>query len=159
MDTFDEIVQALDYTMCIVTVANRTERSGCLVGFHMQCSMHPRRWLACLSKPNHTARTASSAEALAVHLVHPDQLALATVFGAHTDDLTDKFALVPWRSGPYGLPILDGCDWIGGPIVERYDFGDHIGHTIDVVEAHRGHAPAPQLGFQAVRHLTPGHPA
>src|SRR3954451_16023833 len=43
------LVSELDDPMFIVTVAGPMERAGCLVGFATQCSIHPPRFLLCLS--------------------------------------------------------------------------------------------------------------
>src|SRR5581483_8280772 len=58
----------LDSPMVIVTAAAPDgRRSGCLVGFFTQCSIHPPRLLPCISKANHTFEVARAAPVLAVH--------------------------------------------------------------------------------------------
>jgi flavin reductase (DIM6/NTAB) family NADH-FMN oxidoreductase RutF len=157
-DDFLRIVSSLDPPMQIVTASDGTERSGCLVGFATQCSIDPRRWFVCISKTNHTFRVARAARTLIVHHLRADQLDLARLFGSETDDTVDKFAHCAWHEGPDGTPILEGCDWIAGRIVLRVDVGDHFGHLLEVTGAGHEHPDAPQLGFQAVRDLRPGHP-
>jgi flavin reductase (DIM6/NTAB) family NADH-FMN oxidoreductase RutF len=152
------LLERLDYPMTILTTAHGTERSGCLAGFGTQCSIHPARWLACVSKTNHTHGIAAEAESLVIHFLHDDQYDLAVLFGHETEDTTDKFARCKWRPGPYGIPVLDGCDWLAGRVVERIDFGDHTGHLIDITDAGNEHSDGPALGFQAVRNIRPGHP-
>lgn len=158
-DTFAAVVGSLDAPMVIVTVSDGRDRSGCLVGFSTQCSIDPCRWLVCLSSVNHTARVARGARTLAVHFLRADQLELAQLFGAATEDAIDKFTRCGWREGPGGAPIIAGCDWIAGEIRERVAFGDHDGYVLDVSDAGHEHAAAPQLGYQAVRGISPGHPA
>lgn len=153
----ERTLAALDYPMTIVTAANGVERSGCLVGFGTQCSIHPLRWLTCLSKRNHTYTIASAARTLVVHLLHDDQHALAELFGAETGDAIDKFARCSWRSGPDGVPVIEGCDWIAGSVLERFDLGDHVGHLLELFESGHEHPDGPQLGFQRVRDIRPGH--
>ena len=53
---FHRLVGRLDYPMFVVTTvaADDGERSGCLVGFATQCSIHPPRWVVWLSLANHT---------------------------------------------------------------------------------------------------------
>src|SRR5205814_612337 len=58
--------------MLIVTAAAGDERDACLVGFSTQTSIHPSRFLACLSRKNRTYRIACAAEHLAVHVVPAD---------------------------------------------------------------------------------------
>ena len=158
-DVYREIVDTLDAPMVVVTACDGNERSGCLVGFATECSIAPPRWLVCISKVNHTLRVARAADTLIVHLLRTDQGDLARLFGSLTDDTVDKFAHCTCRDGPGGAPIIAGCDWIAGRVRERIDLGDHEGQLLDVFDAGHEHAEAPQLGFQAVRGLRPGHPA
>ena len=158
-DAFAAVTGLLDGPMVIVTASDGTERSGCLVGFHTQCSIDPCRWLVCISKENHTLRVAAGASTLAIHPLRADQLELARLFGATTDDAIDKFGQCGWREGAGGAPILTGCDWMVGRVLERFELGDHVGYLVAVTEVGHDHPDAPQLGFQAVRGLPPGHPA
>jgi flavin reductase (DIM6/NTAB) family NADH-FMN oxidoreductase RutF len=161
-DPFARQCLSLDFPMTIVTAFDGRERSGCLLGFHTQCSMKPRRWLVCVSKKNHTFGVASRAEWLIVHLLRDDQHALAQLFGGETEDAIaphEKFEQCAWRPGPGGTPILEGCDWLAGRVLERHDCGDHVAHVLDIVEVGEEHADAPQLGSRSVRDIAPGHPA
>ena len=93
-DDFDGLVASLDAPMAIVTVAVGDELSGCLVGFHSQCSIGPRRYAVWLSKANHTYGLALHADHFAVHLLADDDRDLAVLFGTTTGDDVDKFARV-----------------------------------------------------------------
>ena len=78
---FNELMSDLDHPMFVVTVAAGGERDGCLVGFATQCSIHPPRFLACLSVKNRTYRLARGASVLAVHVVGPEEKDLAWTLG------------------------------------------------------------------------------
>jgi flavin reductase (DIM6/NTAB) family NADH-FMN oxidoreductase RutF len=153
MDDFVRLVADLDYPMVIVTAG----RSGCLVGFSTQVSIDPPRYLACISKTNHTHREAARTDLLAVHVLDDDDRHLAEVFGELTGDAVDKLSLVEWHEGPGGIPILAGtAGWFACRVVTRVDLGDHTGHVLEVVAAeHR--RPVHQLGYQAVKGMRPGH--
>ena len=71
---FDELVGSLGPAMVVVTTAAGGLRAGCLVGFHSQCSIEPRRYAVWLSKLNETYRVAQRAEMFAVHVPRADQL-------------------------------------------------------------------------------------
>lgn len=144
--------------MYVVTAADGDERSGCLAGFVTQCSIVPARLVVCISKLNRTFGLAARAEVLALHLLGEDQLDLAAVFGELTGDATDKLSRVAWHPGAHGAPVLDECAaWVEGPVLQRTDFGDHVGHLLEPRSGGGGGRPG-QLRFSAARHLHPGHP-
>jgi flavin reductase (DIM6/NTAB) family NADH-FMN oxidoreductase RutF len=159
-EAFEKLVTLVDYPMFVVTTRAGDERAGCLVGFASQVSIDPPRFLAGLSKRNHTYRIAEAAGHLAVHLLERRHCELARLFGGQTGDRVDKFARCSWHSGPHGLPILDdAAGWFAGVARGRYDLGDHVGFLLDPVA---GSAPD-QFGqlvtFSDVRDLEPGHEA
>jgi flavin reductase (DIM6/NTAB) family NADH-FMN oxidoreductase RutF len=159
--SFAKLVAELDYPMYVVTTAAGGERSGCLVGFGTQTSIHPPRFLACISKKNHTYGVALRADVLAVHFLSdtPEERELAELFGSETGDVTDKFTQVRWHAGPEGVPLIDGIpNHIAGRIVERFDLGDHDGFLLEPVEVEKGEQ-LHELGFQEARDIPPGHEA
>ena len=156
----DTLTGELDYPMVIVTTVAEGERSGCLVGFHTQCSIDPPRWAVWISRENHTYGVAIRATTLAVHFPSIDDRDLAELFGEETGDEVDKFARCAWTDGPDGVPLLDRIpNRIVGRVVDRY--GDDCDHQLFVLEfGEVDHArPVRQLGFQAVRGFDAGHPA
>ena len=154
-----KLAAGTDTPMVIVTAAAPDgRRSGCLVGFSTQCSIHPPRVLACISQTNHTLGVATAAPALAVHWLTDDDRDLAELFGGETGDEVDKFERCRWRPGPGGLPIVEGVrGWVAGPVIGRYDVGDHVAFVIDVELGAVEEPSANELGFQAVKDLEPGH--
>lgn len=154
---FEGLMAQLDYSLFIVTAAAGEERSGCLVGFASQVSIHPPRFLVCLSVKNHTFRVADRAQVLVVHFVPEQAKELAVLFGGETGDEIDKFSRCEWREGPDGAPVLSELeDWFAGRILERRDFGDHHGFLLEPIqgEAHRSGA---SLTFRRARWIEPGH--
>jgi flavin reductase (DIM6/NTAB) family NADH-FMN oxidoreductase RutF len=155
---FHELVGQLDYPMLIVTTSVAGERSGCLVGFHTQCSIDPPRFLVCISRSNHTFPMALASELLAVHVLDAADCRLAELFGEHTGDEVDKFAACAWRVR-HRLPVLsDVKAWFVGRVLDRVDCGDHIGHLLEPIRA-KFSGELRQLGFQQVKTLNPGHPS
>jgi flavin reductase (DIM6/NTAB) family NADH-FMN oxidoreductase RutF len=159
VEDFDALVGAIDYPLYIVTTVNRGgERAGCLIGFATQGSIEPPRFLAGLSKANHTFRVAQTATHLAVHVLARDDHDLAELFGGETGDETDKFARCEYHEGPYRLPILDGVDaWFVGEVIDRFDLGDHVGHLLAPVAVQVAR-PANLLSGDA-SDIEAGHPA
>ena len=162
MATFDDVAATLSYPMYIVTARAEGEQSGCLVGFASQSSIDPPRFTVWISDANHTAAIAARAEILAVHVLRHGEVELARHFGEVTGDEVDKFQSVAWRPGPGDVPILDGCDWFAGRVVERVRIvtgGDHQGYVLEPVAAELHHSTADVLRFDDVRSLDPGHDA
>jgi len=155
---FERLMAQLDYSLFVVTVAVGEERSGCLVGFASQVSIHPPRFLVGLSVKNRTYRVASQgAGVLCVHFVPEQAQELAELFGGETGDEVDKFSRCDWRPGPGGVPVIKELeDWFAGRVLERLPFGDHCGFLLEPIdgEAHRSGAP---LTFRRAKRIEPGH--
>ncbi|HTW98916.1 MAG TPA: flavin reductase family protein [Acidimicrobiales bacterium] len=132
---FGSLTGLIDPPLYVVTAAAGGERSGCLVGFATQCSIHPPRFLVCLSVLNHTYGVAGRAEVVGVHLLDADQRQLAAHFGELTGDEADKFAGIRWHLGEFGAPILDDVRAaFEGRVLERLRFGDHVGHLLEPLD-------------------------
>lgn len=159
---FQRVVADLDYPLLVVTVAADGERSGCLVGFTTQCSIHPPRYWVCISKANRTWGVAVRAQNMVVHVPSPEERALAELFGETTGDEVDKFARAEWVPGPDGItPVLSGsARWFAGRVVQQVDSGDHTSFLVEPFAASsaRERQERGQLGFQAAKDLDPGHP-
>jgi flavin reductase (DIM6/NTAB) family NADH-FMN oxidoreductase RutF len=156
---FVALAAALDYQMLVVTAAAGGERDGCLIGFATQSSIHPARFLVCLSRENRTHGIAARARILGVHFVPAAAGALAELFGGETGDEIDKLARCAWRPGPDGVPLLDDCPTrFAGEVVARLDAGDHEAFLLAPVEVWCG-SDDDWLTFRRAKGITPGHPA
>ena len=158
---FPALVADLDYPMAVVTCDDGSQRSGCLVGFLSQCSIHPPRVTVWISEANHTHPVALGSEHLAVHLLSSAEKAVAELFGSRTGDEVDKFSRCRWHPGAGGAPVLEDCTrWMVGRVLDHHADGDHTAFLLEPVELSSAERPWPgQLGYQAVRHLDPGHEA
>ncbi|HST38240.1 MAG TPA: flavin reductase family protein [Conexibacter sp.] len=155
--TFARLFADADTAMYIVTAEAGGERAGCLIGFATQASIAPPRFLACLSRKNHTYKVASQAETLIVHFVDEDSGDLAELFGGSTGDEVDKFAQVAWRRGPRGAPRLERLEtWFAGRVLERIALGDHVGFLLEPIDG-SVHLGAEPFRFHRARVIEPGH--
>lgn len=156
-DAFDEIVDHLEYPMFVVSAAADGDVDACLVGFTSQCSIDPPRFAVFLSKVNRTYELASRAQFVAAHRLRRDQHELARHFGGTSAyDRPDKLARCGWTPGPGGVPVIDGCDWFAGRILERVDTGDHVAF---VLEPFAGECTSTeQLGSQESFDIEAGRP-
>ncbi|MFL6205193.1 MAG: flavin reductase family protein [Acidimicrobiales bacterium] len=156
---FDELMGDLDQSMVIVTTVAGDERSGCLVGFHSQCSIDPVRYVVWLSQANHTHGVAVRASTFAVHLIPTGRHDLAELFGGRTGDEVDKLARCEWRDGPGGVPLIDGCpDRFVGERVGWLAGGDHDGVVLEPVDAERS-GDGPWLRLSDATDIDAGHAA
>jgi flavin reductase (DIM6/NTAB) family NADH-FMN oxidoreductase RutF len=157
---FQSMVADVEYPMFVVTTAEGDDPAGCLVGFTTQCSIEPLRFLVCLSKRNRTWEVAARASMLAVHLVRPDQAELAEHFGSRSskDDPT-KMSSWPLLEGPGGVPIVEGCDWFLGRVLQSVDLGDHTGFLLEPIDGRLARDGDGQLGFQEAADIDAGQPA
>jgi flavin reductase (DIM6/NTAB) family NADH-FMN oxidoreductase RutF len=157
---FDALIAGLDAPLVVVTTAAAGERAGCLVGFHSQSSIEPRRVAVWLSKANRTYRVALRASHVAVHALTTGDRAVAEWFGGETGDEVDKFASVPWTDGPGGVPLLDACPHrtVLARVALLDEGGDHVLLTGTPVAAATP-GPFTPLRQSDVAGLAPGHPA
>jgi flavin reductase (DIM6/NTAB) family NADH-FMN oxidoreductase RutF len=158
-DELDALVARADGAMVIVTAAAHEQRAGCLVGFHVQCSIEPFRYAVWLSKANHTLRVALFATHFAVHFLTDQHVDVARLFGTSSGDDVDKFSQCDWHAGPAGVPLLTG---IPAAVFERASFwndaSDHvclIGVPVAVQSASRFRP----LRLSEVHEFQPGHEA
>jgi flavin reductase (DIM6/NTAB) family NADH-FMN oxidoreductase RutF len=156
----DKVVATMDSAMVVVTVAVEDERDGCLVGFHSQVSIEPRRYAVWLSRANRTTALAQRADHLAVHVLGRHQHELAELFGGEQGDRVDKLVHTTWEGGPGGVPLLVACPvWFAGRITARQDIdGDHLGVVLDPLDAGWETSWTP-LRLGDAHDIEPGHPA
>lgn len=159
-DPFDEAMSLLDPPMVVVTATHGGERAGCLVGFHCQSSIEPRRYCVWISRVNHSAGVVPHAATVAVHFLGTEDHDLAVLFGSETGDEVDKFARCDVTDHRLGPPVLARCRLRA--IMGRVDVcerggGDHIGVLLDPIEVSGGPGLTP-LRLSDVRDVEPGHP-
>ncbi|MEU7011046.1 flavin reductase family protein [Streptomyces sp. NPDC046332] len=163
MTDLDNFTDLLDYPMYVVTAAAPDgERAGCLVGFASPCSIHPPRFMAWLSRENHTYRVACRSAYLAVHVLSHEHRETARLFGEETGDRVDKFTRASFSPSEYaGVPVLDDCvAWFVGRVEARLEGGDHVGFLLaPVSESPPGDPGAGVIRLSDVVDFSPGHPA
>ncbi len=156
----DAYTDRTEYALQVVTTTSPDgEPSGCIVGFSTQCSIVPPRYLVCISKVNHTYFASEHSDAIALHLIGRDQIALASLFAETTGDIVDKFAQCQWRTGESGAPILsESAAWLDALIIRRWSVGDHQALLVRPVDGGAG-SHREVLTAQNAPDFRPGHPA
>lgn len=157
-DAFDRIVSNLEYPMFVVGAAADGDADACLVGFTSQCSIDPPRFAVFLSKANHTYELARRSDVVVVHRLRADQHAIAEHFGGTSKhDDPHKLNGCEWTPGPGGVPVIHGCDWFAGRVLERIDVGDHAAFVLHPFGG--ACAETDQLGSQEAFDIEAGRPA
>jgi flavin reductase (DIM6/NTAB) family NADH-FMN oxidoreductase RutF len=158
--SFDAVLGELDPAMVVVTTAVDGERGGCLVGFHAQSSIEPRRYSLWISKANHTYGLVVRATHVGLHFLAAGDRQLAEVFGTLSGDDVDKFERCQFEDGPFDVPVLTTC--ANRVVAERVSLIDEGGDHICLVTAPlevTSDGPFEPLRLSAVDDLEPGHPA
>jgi flavin reductase (DIM6/NTAB) family NADH-FMN oxidoreductase RutF len=155
--SFDAFVARADHSVVVVTATADGRDDGCLVGFHSQVSIEPRRYLVALSHANATFETASRARQLAVHLLTAEAVSTASLFGEESAGAgVDKLAGCEWHRIDDGPPLLEGvAAWFVGDIVAVHPLGDHTGFVLEPTMAGLGRAEV-ALHYDQVQHLDAG---
>lgn len=155
---FGALMSALDPPLIVVTTAEAGEPAGCLVGFHAQSSIQPRRYCVWLSKANHTYRVALRSSYLAIHFLTAGDLDLAELFGTKSGDTVDKFAEVQAASGPDGVPLLVPCPnrLVTRRVTLLDEGGDHVSVITQPLDVHSAGWFSP-LRLSHTGHLVAGH--
>ncbi len=156
---FERLVGSIDPPVFVLTAHDGTERSGCLVGFATQVSIRPPRFLAMVSKLNHTYPIAMATPAVVVHVLREGDHEVAQHFGGLTGDEVDKFAGIDVVDGPARAPVIVGLDWFAGRVLRHVDLGDHVGLLLAPHDGSAARSDQPQLGMADVGDIYPGHPA
>ena len=151
----------LDGALVVVTAAAGGDADGCLVGFHTQCSIHPRRHALWISHANHTHALVLRAPVVAVHALAASQHELAATFGGETADDVDKMAEVAWTAGPDGVPLLDDVtNRFIGRVLDRLELagGDHTLLVVEPIDASAaGGEPSQPFRLHDAHDIDAGH--
>jgi len=156
-----EFTRRADGAMVVATADTGGDRSGCLVGFHTQCSIEPPRYAVFLSTANHTFEVAGGVDTLGVSILACDQERLARLFGGQTaDDGVDKFDHCDWWRHDSGAILVDGASaWLVGSIVDRVETGDHVAFVLHPVDQGAAADRADPLRLADIASINPGHEA
>ncbi len=159
-EAIGELVARANPPLYVVTTVADGTRAGCVVGFATQASIDPARFLVAISKVNRTWRVAKDASHVAVHLFGRERMDVVDLFGGETGDDIDKFEQCTWSEGEGGVPVLDAAEaWFVGRIIERFDFGDHVGHLLEPAGGGAATTSPAAVTLHDADDLEPGHPA
>ena len=157
----DNVLSSMNGALVIVTTTSNGQRAGCVVGFHVQCSIDPVRYAVWLSKANHTYRVSLFATHLAVHALTSEHRRLAELFGGTSGDTVDKFASCEWSVGPGDVPLLADCPTV--MVLERHtawdDGSDHVCFVGEPVAAGSGGRVDPLRVGDVAALIDAGHAA
>ena len=110
-------------TVAVITTAGDDRAVGFTATSFTSVSLHPPLVSFCIYRGSSSWPAVEAAEYVAVHLLGTDQAEVAQIFAAGG---IDRFAQTAWRSGPYGMPLLDSAlAWMVCRVTERIAAGNH----------------------------------
>ena len=133
-------------TVTVVT-APGTPPAGFTATSFTSVSLVPPLVSFCLDRASSSWPAVARAEHVAVHLLSNRQQDLARTFATSG---IDRFAApTAWRTGPYGVPVLDGTlAWLVCRVADRVVAGDHAVVLAEPLLAQPGEGDAPLLYHQ-----------
>jgi flavin reductase (DIM6/NTAB) family NADH-FMN oxidoreductase RutF len=122
----DQLRQLLRHRAASVTVitAQGVDRpAGFTATTFTPVSLRPPLISFCVCRGSSSWPVVEAATYVAVHMLGVDQDGVARTFATRG---IDRFASTAWRSGPHGVPLLDGAvAWLVCRVTERIAAGDH----------------------------------
>jgi flavin reductase (DIM6/NTAB) family NADH-FMN oxidoreductase RutF len=133
-DAFRSLLRRQAAGVTVVTAAGAPPVGFTATSF-TSVSLHPPLVSFCLARTSSSWPTVACAEHVAVHLLGQGQRDVARTFATSG---IDRFAAYrQWRTGPYGVPLLDGpIAWLLCRVTQRVLAGDH---AIVLAEPFAGH--------------------
>lgn len=123
----DQILRTLTRELWIVTAAAEGRRGGLTATWVSATSIDPAQPLLLLGlAENHfTTELITASRQFAVHLLRPDQGAIAWDFARDSGRTRDKFEGHVCRMGSTGSPLLtDSLAWLEARVIADYSSGD-----------------------------------
>lgn len=138
-----------------VTVVTSVNESGDPVGFtansFTSVSLDPPLLLVCVAKTSRNCQTLTAAKGFAINILAEDQKDISNTFARPVED---RFAVVTWKMGPFGAPILDNvAAWFDCSLHQVTEAGDHV-ILIGRVEAFEN-SGRPGLGYARGGYFSP----
>ncbi len=137
LSAIDAAFRLLDREIWIVTAADGTRRGGLLATWVSPASLDVERpmLLAALGLNHFTTELILASNALAAHLLRPDQIDLSWNLAHGSGRQRDKLAGVNIEKRTTAAPVLTDClAWFDCRVGARYNAGDRIFFWADVVE-------------------------
>lgn len=132
-DAFHHAMGRFVTGVTVVTATSGGAPLGTTVAAVTGVSASPPTLLVCLARSSSTQAAITSSGHFAVNVLAADQADLANQFGRKG---ADKFAGVPHRTTPGGIPILEGAlAWLVCRLRSATEAGTHTIFLADVVEA------------------------
>ncbi len=129
----------LSYGLFVLTAADESKNSGCIINTALQVTQNPLRIAVCVNKTNYTHDLIAKSGVFSVSII--DQTAPFAVFerfGFCSGRDTDKFAGFEYYAlAENSLPYLTkyANAFISAKVIEKVDCGTHTMFIADVTEA------------------------
>lgn len=129
----------LSYGLFVLTAADESKNSGCIINTALQVTQNPLRIAICVNKTNHTHDLIAKSGLFTVSILDQTApFALFERFGFCSGRDTDKFAgFEDYALAENSLPYLTkyANAFISAKVIEQVDCGTHTMFIADVTEA------------------------
>jgi len=155
-DVFRSVLRHQATSVVVVTAAAYPPVGFTATSF-TSVSLQPPLVSFCVDLSSSSWPTVQRATYVGVHLLGEGQEELARRFATSG---VDRFAEpTVWRSGPYGVPLIDGAPaWMIGRVEDRMLAGDHAIVVVSPVFGDQDDGPRRPLVYHMGRYLTVPHP-
>ncbi len=132
---------------------------GTTVNSLTSVSLEPLLLLVCFDKSTNAHTEFETAPRFGVNILTEDQEGLAHIFAVSSKPERGRLQGVPYRLGPCGTPVLEGClAYLECEVADRYPGGDHTIFIGRVLGGETVREARPLLFFRGGYRQIDGHP-
>ena len=112
--------------IAVVTTAVDGKLHGVTVNSFGSVSLEPPLVLVCIDRTAHAHEQIGLAGRFGVSILGEAQESVSRIFAAKAEPEGGRLRGVPFRFGPFGTPVLEGClAWVECALSARFPGGDH----------------------------------
>ena len=148
-DAYRRIIGQFATGVTVVTTAHDGWLHGMTANALTSVSLDPLLLLVCVDKSAHAHEQLDKAGSFAVNILAAEQEEVSKTFAVSSEPEQGQLRGVPYRLGPHGSPVLEGClAYVECEVSDRFVGGDHTLFMGAVVGGELLREAAPLLFYQ-----------
>jgi flavin reductase (DIM6/NTAB) family NADH-FMN oxidoreductase RutF len=145
---FRQVMARLATGITVVTTSAEGRLHGITVNSLASASLDPLLLLVCIDRQAKAHLEIERAGRFGVNFLSADQEAVSRTFATSGEPEKGRLRGVPFKMGPHGTPLLDGClAHLECVLADRFPAGDHTIYLGSVVGGDLGEEALPLLYF------------